>query len=177
MNNKRYNIVAKGFYNHSQSNACIFIKQYIIAEEVTKKLLLLRFWNASDFEINGMELILTQIGADGEELGTSVVKIDGLKIGPAETYTTNQGIVISDKCVDFRVVVKYVRSGSYEYYQRGGKIVPKYNPQLPVKKRSRDFGRAFIRKQKAFLGSAAAFTAVILILVIVIGVYIYARIC
>ena len=175
--NIRYNsnIVDKGFYNHPQSNSCIFLKQYIIVREDAKKLLLLRFWNAADFVINGMQIVLTQIGADNQVIDTSVVQMDGMKIGPAETYTTVEGIVISDKCVDFRVFVKCVRSGSYEYYERGGKTVPKYRPQTQRKQRSREFGRAFITKCNTFPDGIAAFVAVLLMMALVMGVYIYVQ--
>ena len=177
MRNKRYNsnIIDKGFYNYPQSNSCIFLKQYIIVRESEKKLLLLRFWNAADFVINGMQIVLTQIGADNEVIDTSVVPMNGLKIGPAETYTTGEGIVISDKCVDFKVFVKCVRSGSYEYYENGGKTVPKYRPQLTPRKRSREFGRAFISKRKALAGDVAASLAVLLIMAVVMGVYLYVQ--
>ena len=177
MSNNRYNIVDKGFYSRPQSNECIFVKQYIIAKEDTKKFLLLRFWNTADFVINGMEFVITQIGADKHVIDTSVVKIEGMRVSPGGTYTTNNGIVISEECVDFKVFVKYVSSGAYEYYDRGGKTVPKYNPQPNENKRLREYGRSFISKPNVFSSKFSALVAVLLILAVVgISAYFSAQI-
>ena len=176
MLSKRYNIIDKGFYSHSQSSRCISVKQYIIVKENSKKILLLRFWNGSDLSINGMEIVLTQIGFDKQVIDTSVVKIDGMKFSPGETYTTDNGIVINEKCVDFKVFIRYLKSGAYEYYELGGKTVPKYNPKPKVNKRSRAYGSVFISKRKMFSSKLAAFVAVLLILGFVgISTYLSAR--
>ena len=160
---KRYNIVDKGFYNHSQSNGSILTKQYIIAEEDNKKFLLLRFWNASALVVNGMEIVVTQIGLDKRVIETSVVPIDGIRVNPGDTYTTVSGIVLNDKCVDFKVRVKYFKSGEYEYYERGGKMVAKYRPPVKKSKRSKEYGRAFIDRGIIPSSNMPVIAAVILI--------------
>ena len=171
MFNSRYNIVDKGFYSHAQSHGYMVVKQYIIAEENSKRFLLLRFWNASALVINSMELVITQIGINKQVIDTSVVQIESIQVQPGGTYTTVNGIVISDKCVDFNVFIRYVKSGDYEYYERGGKSVPKYNAQPKSKRRSKEYGRMFISYRKLFSSKLVAFVAVLLILVFfIIGI-------
>ena len=173
---KRYNIVDKGFYSHSQSNRCVSVKQYIIVKESAKKILLLRFWNGSDLSISGMEFVLTQIGLDKQVIDTSVVKLDGMTLNPGDTYTMDNGIVINAKCVDFEVSIRYVKSGAYEYYDLGGKTVPKYNPKPKAKRRSKSYGITVVTKQKMFSSKLAALVAVLLILGFVgISTYLSAR--
>lgn len=164
MFNSRYNIVDKGFYSHAQSSGCMIIKQYIIVEENSKRFLLLRFWNASALVINSMELVIEQIGVNKQVIDTSVVQVEGIQVQPGGTYTTVNGIVISEKCVDFNVFIRYVKSGDYEYYERGGKTVPKYNSQPKAKKRSKEYGRTVISKRNLFSSKLSAGVAVLLIL-------------
>ena len=101
MFNSRYNIVDKGFYSHAQSHGYMVVKQYIIAEENSKRFLLLRFWNASALVINSMELVITQIGINKQVIDTSVVQIESIQVQPGGTYTTVNGCFPIASSCDF----------------------------------------------------------------------------
>ena len=88
------NIIDKGFYNHTQNNDSVHLKQYIITRENDKKCLLLRFLNISNLYIKGLEIVLTQYGFGGEILESAVVQLDKASAGPQDTFTSRCGIIL-----------------------------------------------------------------------------------
>ena len=141
MNSNERVVIDKGFYNHPQSSGQIQLKQYIFARENDKKCLLLRFFNESDIIIQGMDIVLKQIRAHGKEPKFSKLQLNRINVHPGEIYTTANGIVVSDDCVDFEIEIKNVRSRDYTYLENGGRLIPKYDPrakdQVKAKRRGK----------------------------------------
>lgn len=157
-------ILKKGFYNHSQDFTCMQLKQYIITEKDSNKCLLLRFFNESELNIDGMEIILTQLSSTKEILATSPVKFEGIKVRPGETYTPDEGIVISDKCADFIVTVKSVSSDEYVYSASDGVFCPKYDPKRKKRTVGRGKEKNYAKKRNLISSKLSAILAAILVI-------------
>ena len=165
--NKNFAVLDKGFYNHSQVSGGMIIKQYVVSEKGGKKYLLLRFFNESELCVNGMEIVVTQKGPEKQTLESSLVKLSKLKVFPGETYNSDEGIILSDQCVDFIVVVRCLISGGYKYYESNGKWIPHYDPRLNEKEKPKKYGRLVVHRKNITSSKISAFLAVILIAVFI----------
>ena len=142
------NIIDKGFYNHQQQMDSMNLKQYIIVRKDGKKCLLLRFFNASNLRVNAMELVLTQKNLEGETIDTSAVSLDGIDVHPGETFTASEGIILNDKCADFTVTVNCLISGGYRYFDKSGRMIPHYDPNLGQKKKPKKYGVISVNRKR-----------------------------
>lgn len=169
--NKRSDVIEKGFYNHTQASGNMNLKQYIITRRDNKKCLLLRFFNESQLCVTGMEFVLTQMDADGKVIDNSVVNLEKIKVRTGEVFIMNNGIVISDKCVDFTVQVKSLISAGYRYSVSNGKLIPEYDVRMNRRKKPKNYGKMQVtRKNLSSARLSAAVALVIIILMAVLGV-------
>ena len=159
-----YNIIDKGFYNRPQGERKVKLKQYIIVRRDGKKCLLLRFLNESELVVSGMEFVLTQIGADGEVIDNSVVHLNEIKLRPDETYTSREGIVIDDGCVDFTVEIRTVISGGYKYCLSDGQMLARYDRRLGQRKKTKKYGKMQIQRTNLTASRLSAVAAVVIVL-------------
>ncbi len=121
------NWIDKGLYHHPQVAGCMALKQYMIVERGKKKCLILRFFNEAPFDVSAMEFKLIQLDSNGDTIKSSHVEVKNMKAASGDTYALEKGVVLSDKCVDFRVFVLWVLSGSYKYAVRHGRVIPWYD--------------------------------------------------
>ena len=107
--------IAKGIYRHPQIGHFVSVKNYIFLRDRGKKYLLVRFSNELDYVVDGLTCAVLQYNAEGEEIATAKINMDGLYIRPCELFATDNAVEVDEKCVDFRVVFLEVRSGKYRY--------------------------------------------------------------
>ena len=107
--------IAKGIYRHPQIGHFVSVKNYIFLRDGGKKYLLLRFSNELEYIVDGMTCAVLQYNADGEEIASAKIDVNGLYIRPHEMFATDTALEVDEKCVDFRVVFLEVRSGQYRY--------------------------------------------------------------
>jgi hypothetical protein len=117
----------KGYYSHRQYDGVLQVKQFMLIRKNGKRCLLLRFVNGTAFEINSMEFAITQRNSAGKVIETKRVRFTDLKIPSKEIYAADEGIAVSEACVDFTVKVLYVVSGRYKYTFKGARALSHYD--------------------------------------------------
>lgn len=144
--------ISKGYYQYSQVNNFITVKNYMFLRDNDKKCLLIRFVNDSDFVVDSMEYVVVQLGVGGEIIKRSEVVCKKMKLAPGEIYASDDALVVDDYCSDFKVVFSTVRSGDYVYTVREGRVVADYTlppPALDIgkKKRGRRVRRFSVKRR------------------------------
>ncbi|MBE6547579.1 MAG: hypothetical protein E7667_01690 [Ruminococcaceae bacterium] len=119
-------IITKGHYEHSQIKGLVSVKQYIFARVKGKKCLILRFCNETDFKVNAINFVVLQLNAAGEIIDRTPVQYKDIVLLPGGVMSMNDGIVVSEKCADFKVQLISVQSGQYEYRVKDGDTVAVY---------------------------------------------------
>lgn len=117
----------KGLYHHPQAAGFVSLKQYMIVENKGKHCLMLRFFNELKVAVSAIEFRLTQLDVNGTALGSAIIKVDSMSMAPGTTHAMKSGIVISEKCADFRVTVISATSNGYKYVLRHGVPMPTYD--------------------------------------------------
>lgn len=141
--------ISKGFYQYSQVNNFITVKNYMFIREKGKKCLLIRFVNDSDFTVDSMEYTVVQLGAGGQVIDNTRVACKKMNLAPGEMYASNESIVVDDYCSDFKVVFSCVRSGNYVYTVREGRAVADYIlPEVALEIGEKKRGRKGKRSRK-----------------------------
>ena len=163
--------LSKGFYQYSQIDRFVSVKNYIFARVNDRKCLLLRFSNDSDFSVNAMEMTITQLDSNGAVIGKIPVSFSGLSIEPGDTYTPRQGIVVDDLCHQFKLQFSCVTSGSYTYRVRDGRITVLYpkseEPPLPILPQSQEEQGFSVTPRKRGKPGLAVLLAVLALLSII----------
>ena len=136
--------ISKGFYQYSQIDRFVSVKNYMFVRAGDRKCLLLRFSNDSDFGVNAMALTVTQLDSNGAVIGKIPVSYQDLSIAPGATYAPNGGLVVDERCNQFKLQFSWVRSGSYTYRVRDGRITVLYpkseETPLPVMPTTEEHG-------------------------------------
>ena len=114
---RREEILSKGHYAHPQVSDLISVKQYIVLKHKNKnkKLLLLRFNNERNEVATGISLRIHQLDVRGDLIDIENVTIKGLNIAANADFALENPIVISDKCVDFKVEIVTASYHDYTY--------------------------------------------------------------
>lgn len=133
---KSKDIIEKGAYVHYQIGSFIEVKNFIIANKSDKKCLLLLLANNSETTVNSVKFTLTQLDALGKVISKDDFVFSDLRITPAGEYALESGIVLSEKCFDFRVKMIYALSGEYKYVFKKGQAIQSYDPRGYKKKKS-----------------------------------------
>ena len=155
----------KGLYHHPQASGFVSLKQYMIVENGGKKCLMLRFLNELKIPVRAIEFKLTQLDVNGVSLSTATVKADSTGMAPGSTYAMKTGIVLSDKCVDFRVTVISANSNGYKYVLRNGIPMPTYDLKRAKNKLApRESSRSVVTKISTRGKLAATFLSIAIIL-------------
>ena len=164
--------ISKGFYQYSQVNNFITVKNYMFIRENDKKCLLIRFVNDSDFVVDSMEYVVVQLGVGGEIIKKSEVICKNMKLAPNEIYAPDDALVVDDYCSDFKVVFSCVKSGDYVYTVREGRVVVDYtlpDPPLDLGKKKRGSAvKRFGVQRRSIRRTAIATLAPIVALVLAI---------
>ena len=123
---KQKSYLLKGKYEHSQIPGYFTVKEYIMLEQEGQHCLLLRFQNDMKTPVHAVSFAVQQYDADGNLLASVPVEYENLFIEPKARYSSTQGIVLHEKCVDFAIFVKYIISGSVKYVFKKGIVTEHY---------------------------------------------------
>ena len=126
--------LSKGFYQHTQVGNPVSVKNYIFLRNNNKKYLLIRYANELDHTVHEMYMTLVQLDAAGKTITNTKLQYKDLQFLPGSTFAENAGILVDEKCTDFRVIIQKVISGQYEYSTYAGEPIVRYI------KRSKDLG-------------------------------------
>lgn len=124
---EKINWIDKGLYHHPQPLGFVSLKQYMIVQNGEKRCLMLRFLNELSVAVSAIEFKLTQLDLHGVPLGSANIRVDSMGMAPGATHAMKSGIVISEKCVDFKVTVLSATSNGYKYVLRHGIPTPTYD--------------------------------------------------
>jgi hypothetical protein len=169
--------ISKGYYQYSQADNFVTVKNYIFVHEEDQKGLLLRFVNDLGYTVDSMEYTVVQLDVNGNVIDKTKVKHTKMKLLPCEMFVTETAITVDGRCCDFRIVFSCVRSGAYAYTVREGRVVVDYVlPQSPLlpKRRGRIKGaKSFrVKRRKAaskrLLTVLSPFVALVLTLLFIL---------
>lgn len=121
-------IISKGEYRHYQIDDFVSVKQYIFLRAEEKKCLTLRFTNSLGCKVNAFKFLLIQIDIQGNVIGKKKIKINNIIFEDGSDYTSNKGIVVDEKCVDFKIQMLCVYSERYRYKLKSNKVAIYYVP-------------------------------------------------
>ena len=121
-------IISKGEYRHYQIDDFISVKQYIFLRAEEKKCLTLRFTNSLGCKVNAFKFLLIQIDIQGNVIGKKKIKINNIIFEDGSDYTSSKGIVVDEKCVDFKIQMLCVYSERYRYKLKNNKVAIYYVP-------------------------------------------------
>ena len=128
MKKRKENYLVKGEYTRFQPRGFLAVKQYMFIEQNEKRCLLLRFENEMSLTITEAEISVTQLDAQGNEIGENIdIRYDGISIEAGRTFSTERGIVVDDSCADCRVQVRYVICGNMKYDVKNGQVTGHYD--------------------------------------------------
>lgn len=166
---KEREFVEKGSYNHPQADGAVALKQYMFVRRDGKRCLLFRFANESAHAVSGFEILLTQISSDGRVISRSRVPYPAVTVSSGGTYAPDSGVVVSDKCSDFRVSLVYYVSGDYKYVMKRGRAVPHYDPRgyVPPKTRAATPAQIAVRPMLTAMDRAFSLIALLAVAVLV----------
>ena len=143
--------IAKGFYQYSQLNSFVSVKNYIFTRVNNKKCLLIRFSNDMEYAVNSMIFTVVQYNGAGKIITKKKIVYDGISFGAGTTYVAPNGIIVAEECRDFKIYFNTVRSGKYKYVVKNGEVLvlydqapPRANKNNKNKKKSRN--SVFVRK-------------------------------
>ena len=131
--------ISKGYYKHSGIEGFVSVKQYMFIRKKGKKCLIQRFSNDSDFVVNALEYIVTELDAEGNVIKTDRIRSSGFTAAPGTVFAPPSGVVVSEECVDFKIRFISCVSGKYKYLVRNGIAVPIYD-RLGYARKKRDNG-------------------------------------
>ena len=119
--------IAKGIYPYSQIENFISVKDYMFVRSDDKKCLMFRFSNNANYMITSLEFTIVQLDNSGKKISETRHKYEQLTIAPDAQFVPNEGIVVDERCHDFKIFFTEVRSDKYRYTVRHGKILVYYD--------------------------------------------------
>ena len=164
--NQRGNYISKGVYLHPQTAGFVTVKQYIFCRQRGKKCLIIKFSNNCDFKVSAMNFTVIQLDAAGELIRKTPVSYNALSVSQGSDFSVNSGIIVDEKCCDFKIVIDEVFSGYFKYVIRNGTPVAYYEKRgnLTVeggKKISGFIHTSFAKERKTKTSRLACFAAVL----------------
>ena len=167
--------ISKGFYQYSQVNNYITVKNYMFLREKGKKCLLIRFVNDADFTVDSMEYVVVQFGSGGQTIDTTRVVCEKMNLAPGAMYASNDSIVVDDYCTDFKIVFSFARSGNYVYTVRDGRVVadyvlPQEKLEISGKKRERKIKHFSVERKLITRPTIAMLSPVAIAVISLLGV-------
>lgn len=121
-------------YALPQPAGLVAVREYLLTEVDGCRVLILRWIKEAEFAIDSMTFEVTMLDAVGGELGRVTVTHLASDIPPAETghiLTPDRGISVDGGCMDIRVRLTEVRSGSYIYRPEGAGVTVDYTAEEP----------------------------------------------
>ena len=121
-------IISKGEYRHYQIDNYISVKQYIFLRVDGKKCLSLRYTNSLGCKVNAFKFLLVQMDIKGNVISKKKIRISDIVFANGTDYTPSKGIVVDEKCTDFKVLMLCAYAGRYRYKLKNDKIALYYVP-------------------------------------------------
>ena len=168
------NSISKGVYLHPQTSGFVTAKQYIFCRKKGKKCLLIRFSNGCDFKISAMNFTVLQLDAVGELIGKTSVSYSALSVLPGKDFSANRGVIVDEKCCDFKVVFDEVYSDDFKYVLKNGTPVAYYEKPRGLtveggaKIHSSEEPIFSVKEKKARPSGIACFAAVLVIVTVLL---------
>jgi hypothetical protein len=170
-------------YAYPQPTGLCALREYLLTDSEEGRILLLRWVKEGDFGIDSMTFEVTMLDSMGNELGrVTVTQKDG-DIPPVEAghvFTPDRGVPVDGGCVDIRVKLLEVRSGSYVYRVENGTVIIdydapepwRYDPRAGEKERLTEEKPLRVRSKRAgkvrFLWPVALLTVFALVYILII---------
>ena len=157
-------VTAKGIYKHPQAEHFISVKQYMFVHRDEKKHLIVRYTNDLNTNIDSMKFVLTEMNSDGDVIATRRIEQKDLRADAGATFAPNEGIPISDECMDFKIKFIEAGSGVYTYRLRGRRVCAYYTPPKPRRQKPPMGTPEFsVRRMKIPTSRSAAFLTMLLV--------------
>ena len=121
-------IISKGEYRHYQVDNFVSVKQFIFLRTEEKKCLTLRFTNSLGCKVDAFKFLLVQMDIQGNVIGRKKIKFDDIFLENGKDYTSSKGIIVDEKCADFKIQMLCVYSDRYRYKLKNNKIATYYVP-------------------------------------------------
>ena len=121
-------------YAYPQPAGLCAVREYLLTDLENQRILLLRWVKEGDFALDAMTFEVTMLDAIGGNLGTITVTRRDTDIPRVETghiFTADVGIPVDGSCVDIRIRLTEVRSGSYVYRIEKGNVTVSYEADEP----------------------------------------------
>lgn len=134
MNDRIRNTAVHSLYTRPQPAGLCTLREYLLTDLEEGRVLLLRWVKEGDFPIDSMTFEITMLDAVGGELGRLTVTQKDGDIQPVEvghSFSPDRGIAVDGGCMDIRMQLLEVRSGSYVYSVSGQTVTPDYDPPEP----------------------------------------------
>lgn len=143
MSMQNESIISKGKYRLPQMEGMVSVKQYFfVRNEDGKKTLLLRFFNDRNEICTGFTFTLYCLDARGNLLETQNFETDGLRLGGKTMFVFEDAIKVSEKCVNFKLVVKTASYGNYTYTNDNDKLSLDYEEKQGKKVNSKAYANS-----------------------------------
>ena len=126
-------VIAKGAYAYTQSDAELPLKEFVFFYENGKKYLLLKWCNRRGETLDGMRMTITFRDAAGAEIGKEAHSFDGLCAAANADFLLPK-IEVSEDCVDFKADLKSARYGRYLYSAVEGGVAAEYVSSLQAER-------------------------------------------
>lgn len=99
---ENYKIISKVNYSHNQNNACVLLKQFLIAQSNGQKILLLKMQNNFSQRLNSIKYKITQLTAKGEEIKTIDFSYADFQVSPKAIFVPYKSMILDKQCVDIK---------------------------------------------------------------------------
>ena len=163
-------IISKGFYQFSQINNFISVKNYILMRKDNNICLALRFSNDTEYTFDHVSFCVIQLNAEGKAIGKTQVKYDNMNFEAGSIYTPQNAVIVDPMCVDFRIQFYEATSDYYRYVVRRKKVLVYYDRKIAYEKKDE---RPFVKRavtvteeKKHVKTMLTAFIAVLAIIII-----------
>ncbi len=114
MSNKKNVVVAKGEYQ-DKCDCAVYPKQYVILKNDGKRYLSVRFMNTLPLPVTHIEFILFQLDVAGNVIKKNRIREDISRTRANAPFAIPNGIMLSERCVDFKIQPVRARCGRYVY--------------------------------------------------------------
>lgn len=131
---KRTDTTVHSLYALSQPGGLLSLREYLLTDVGGERVLLLRWVKEADVSIDSMIFEVIMMDAVGSELGRRTVTYEVSDIPPAEKghlFAPERGIPVDSGCMEVRVNLIEVRSGSYVYRMGANTVTVDYLPEEP----------------------------------------------
>lgn len=169
-------IISKGFYQFSQINNFISVKNYILMRKDNDICLALRFSNDTEYTFDYVSFCVIQLNADGKVIGKTQVNYDNMNFEAGSTYTPQNAVIVDPMCVDFKIQFYEATSDYYRYVVRRKRVWVYYDRKIAYEKNGeRPFAKRSetVTEEKNNVKTGLAAFAAVLAVIIILAANVY----